>query len=196
MTVVVVVGFGDPVGSGLIASLARPGGTATGLPALDADLYAKRLEIFTEAIPGLRRVAVIWNGNGAALSASLVSAGSSLGISVEFVALRSPQDVPAIDRALAGGGRGIFVIRDFVTESACDQIIARSTAARLPTMFTDRDSVVSGGLLSYGASLPDLYRRAAEYVDKILRGARPGDLPVEQPTKFELTVNLTNQSVI
>lgn len=188
----VFVGSGGPVEAGLVASLARPGGRATGLSALDADLYAKRLQIFAEAIPSLKRVAVIWNPeslNAPALSASILSAGASLGIAIDLVPLHSFQDVAAIERAAAQGAGGFFVVRDFVIESVGDQIIARSTAALLPTMFPDRDFVDAGGLMSYGPSLPDLFRRAADYVDKILRGANPGDLPVKQPVKFELVVN-------
>ena len=190
---VVFIAVSDPVGAGLVASLSRPGGTVTGLSALDTDLYPKRLQIFAEAIPGLNRVAVIWNPttvNARALSASLTSASSSLGIKLDFVALHSVQDVSAIDSTVAQGARGLFLVRDFVIESVIGDILARSLTAHLPTMVPDRDMVYSGALISYGPSLPDLYRRAADYIDKILKGTKPADLPVEQPTQFELVVNM------
>ena len=139
-TPVVFVGTSDPVGSSLVASLARPGGTATGFSALDdGGLVGKRLQIFTEAIPGVNRVAVIWNPKVSypAVSAWVLSAGASLGIEVDFVDLASPQDVSAAARAAAQGARGLFVVRDFVTESVADQIISHSTAVRLPTIFAD-----------------------------------------------------------
>ncbi len=190
---VVFIAVSDPIGAGLVVSFSRPGGTATGLSALDTDLYPKRLQIFAEAIPNLRRVAVVWNPttfNARALSTSLTSAGSSLGIKVDFVALHSVGDVSAVDSAARQGAQGLFLVRDFVIESAIGEILARSLTAHLPTMVPDRDMVYSGALISYGPSLPDLYRRAADYVAKILKGTKPVDLPVEQPTKFELVINL------
>ncbi len=190
---IVFIGVSDPIGAGLVVSFPRPGGTATGLSALDTDLYPKRLQILSEAIPGLKRVAVIWNPttfNAQALAALLTSAGGSLGIKVDFVTLDSAQDVSAVDRAARQGARGLFLVRDFVIESAMSELLVHSLAGRLPTMVPDREFVHSGALISYGPSLPALYRHAADYIDKILKGAKPADLPVEQPTKFELVINL------
>jgi putative tryptophan/tyrosine transport system substrate-binding protein len=121
---------------------------------------------------------------------SVQSAAPSLGIEIELVSLKSVEDLVGIERAAARGVGGRLVARDFVIDSLGDQIIARSSAARLAAMFPERSFVEAGGLLSYSASLPDLYRRAAVYVDKILKGTKPTDLPVEQPTTFELVINL------
>jgi putative tryptophan/tyrosine transport system substrate-binding protein len=190
---VVVVGFGDPIASGLVASLAHPGGSVTGFSILGEELQGKRWQMLKEIVPGLARVAFIWNPEGAegpAWLRSVQSAASSLGIEIELVPLRSAEDLLGIERAAARGVRGLLVARDFVTDSLGDQIIARSSASRMAAMFPRRSFVDAGGLLSYGASLPDLYRRAAVYVDKILEGSKPADLPVEQPTKFELVINL------
>ena len=190
---VVAVGFSAPLEVGLAGSLARPGGNITGFSALGEELYGKRLEFLTEAIPGLSRVAVIWNpdnASGDGIFRSLTSTAATLGVELERVALREASDLAGIERAAATGVKAVLVFRDFVVESLSDAIIARSTAARLASIFPQSSFAYAGGLMSYGASLPDLFRRAAEHIDKILKGAKPADLPIEQPTKFELVINL------
>jgi putative ABC transport system substrate-binding protein len=190
---VVAVGFSAPLESGLAGSLARPGGSITGFSALGEELYGKRLQLLTEAVPGLKRVAVIWNPKNAsagALLRSLQSAAAPLRINIEPIPLQEASDLQRIDRAAAAGANGLLVLRDFVVESLSEDISRRSTAGRLASVFPQSSFVYRGGLMSYGASLPDLFRRAAGYVDKILKGVKPADLPVEQPTKFELVINL------
>jgi putative ABC transport system substrate-binding protein len=190
---VVAVGFSAPVESGLAGSLARPSGSITGFSALGEELYGKRLELLTEAVPGLKRVAVIWNPENASadgLFRSLEPIAAALRIEIEPLPLRQASELAGIERAAASGVKGLLVLRDFVVESLSDEIIGRSNAALLASVFPHSSFVYGGGLMSYGASLPDLFRRAGGYVDKILKGSKPADLPIEQPTKFELIINL------
>jgi putative tryptophan/tyrosine transport system substrate-binding protein len=190
---VVVVGFGDPMTSGLVASMAHPGGSVTGFSILGEELQGKQLQILKESVPGLARIGFIWNPDGTegtAWSRSVQAAAPLLGIEIDLVPLRSADDLVEIERAAARGVRGLLVARDFVTDSFSDQIIARSLASRMATMFPQRSFADAGGLLSYGANLPDLYRRAADYVDKILKGANPAELPIQQPVKFDFVINL------
>jgi putative tryptophan/tyrosine transport system substrate-binding protein len=183
----------DPVGAGLIASLARPGGNLTGLSLQYTDLAGKRLELFGEALPGLRRMGILATADnpGPMIEVAEVQATiRTLRLEVVAPDIRRSQDLAPALESLNGRVDALYVVTDPLMNTNRDQISALALAARLPTMHGARELVEAGGLMSYGPSLPDLYRRAAEYVDKILRGARPGDLPVEQPTKFELVVNL------
>ena len=183
----------DPVGDGLVASLSRPGGNVTGLSTQQPDLAGKRLEILREIVPGLSRLAVLANGHNplAILNVGEVQAAApKFGLEVNILDVKRADDIaPAIDR-LKGRTQAIYTVGDsFVFENQI-QINTLALVARLPTMHNGRGYVETGGLVSYGTSLSDLFRRAGNYVDKILKGAKPADLPVEQPTKFELVINL------
>ena len=185
---------GDPVGGGLVASLARPGGNATGLSLQRMDIAGKRLELLREMVPDLRRLGIIIDAASAtatALEASDVQAtASALGFDVTTFEIHRAQDiVPAIE-ALKGHGEALYISGGPLTTANKVRIIITAVGARLPTMYIERENVEAGGLVSYGPNYPDLFRRAGDYVDKILRGAKPGDLPVEQPIKFDLVINL------
>ena len=184
---------GDPVSSGLVTSLARPGGNVTGLSVLSTDLARKRLGLLRELVPGLRRVAIMGNvGNPVIVqeSGEFQAAARIFALSVVTSEIRRVTDIaPAID-ALKGDADALYVCQDLLTFNNWNRINTLTLGARLPTMQASRESIEAAGLISYGPSFPDLSRRAADYVDKILRGAKPADLPVEQPTKFELVINL------
>ncbi len=183
----------DPIGSGLVASLSRPGGNVTGLSIHAAELAGKRLEILREVLPGLRSLAIMANGGYlAALQemAEMEATARRLGLGASRLDIRRAEDIaPAIEGA-KGGANALYACADSLVIANLNRIVASALAARLPTMHYAREFVAAGGLMSYGPNYPDLFRRAAEYVDKILRGAKPADLPVEQPTKFDLVVNL------
>jgi putative ABC transport system substrate-binding protein len=183
----------DPIGDGLVASLARPGGNLTGLSNQQPDLAGKRLEILREMLPGLSRVAVLANGHNliAALNVGEVQAAApKLGLEVNTLDVKRADDIaPTIDQ-LKGRTQAIYVVGDHFVFDNQIQINTLALVARLPTMFPQREYVETGGLVSYGTSFSDLFRRAGDYVDKILKGARPADIPVEQPTKFELVINM------
>jgi putative ABC transport system substrate-binding protein len=184
----------DPLGTGLVASLARPGGNVTGLSMQSADLAGKRLELLREVLPGLRRLAVIGNGNypAAVLEIGEVqAAGRTLGVDVDKFEIRRAEDIaPAFD-AFKSGSQALYLCADALLNTYRNRINILALGARLPTIYPARNFLESGGLMSYGVNNADLFRRAADYVDKILRGAKPSNLPVEQPTKFELVFNLT-----
>jgi putative tryptophan/tyrosine transport system substrate-binding protein len=183
----------DPVGSGLVASLARPGGNVTGLSNLSGDLFDKRLEILREVIPGLRRLAILANRDNPQVPLEISDAqdkARNLGIEVTISEIGRADDIaPAID-ALKGHTDALYVVSDALAVTNRVRINTFALAARIPTMHANREYIEAGGLISYGTNYPDLFRRAGDYVDKILRGSKPGDLPVEQPTKFDLIVNL------
>jgi putative ABC transport system substrate-binding protein len=183
----------DPVGDGLVASLARPGGNVTGLSNQQPELAGKRLQILREVIPGLRQLAVLANGHNptAILNVGEVQAAApKLGLEVNICDVEGADDIaPAIDQ-LTGRTQALYVVGDSLVFDNQVKINTLALVARLPTMFPQREYVETGGLISYGTRFPDLFRRAAEMVDKILRGAKPADIPVEQPTKFELVINL------
>ena len=183
----------DPVGDGLVASLARPGGNVTGLSNQQPDLAGKRLEILREIIPGLSRLAVLANGHSptAILNVSEVQAAApKLGLEVNILDVKRADDIaPAIEQ-LKGRTQAIYVVGDPFVFDHQIQINTLALGARLPTMHNARGYVETGGLVSYGTSFSDLFRRAGDYVDKILKGARPADIPVEQPTRFELVINM------
>jgi putative tryptophan/tyrosine transport system substrate-binding protein len=189
----------DPVGRGLVASLARPGGNVTGLSLQSTDLAGKRLELLREVLPSVRRLATLANAGfpGAVQEVGEIQAAAGkLGIEVVTSEIRKPEDiVPAFD-GLKGRADALYVSGDTLVFVNRIRIITLALGARLPTIYGSREYVSVGGLISYGANFPDLYRRAAEFVDKILRGAKPADIPVEQPTKFDLVVNLTTAKAL
>jgi putative ABC transport system substrate-binding protein len=190
---------GDPVGSGLVASLARPGGNVTGLATLANELAGKRLELLREVVPGLRRLAIMGNvGNPFTVLelGEVQAAARMLGLEVAMLEIRRTQDLaPAFER-LKSRADALYVCTDALANTNRIRINIAALGERLPTMHGSRDYVEAGGLMSYGPNFPDMFRRTADYVDKILRGAKPGDLPVEQPTKFDLVVNLTTAKAL
>jgi putative ABC transport system substrate-binding protein len=184
----------DPLGSGLVTSLTRPGANVTGLSVQSTDVAGKRLEILRELLPRLHRMAVIGNVTyaGATLEMREVEAAAHiLGLDPVTLEIKRPEDIaPAFD-SLKGGADALYVCPDPLTNANHLRINTLALGAQLPTMQPNRDLLEGGGLLSYGPDYADMWRRAAELVDKILRGTRPADIPVEQPTKFELVINLT-----
>ena len=184
----------DPVGAGLVASLARPGGNITGLSVLAPELSGKRLELLKEVVPGMTRVAVLWNVANPANALTwneTQAAARALGLRLHSQEVRGSQDIKGAF-ALTAKVRpdALLVLPDSLINIYRQQIVEFATQKHLPSAFSGRDWPVAGGLMSYGPSVPDLYRRAATYVDKILKGTKPADLPVEQPMKFELVINL------
>jgi putative tryptophan/tyrosine transport system substrate-binding protein len=183
----------DPVGNGLVASLAKPGGNVTGLSLQAAHLAGKRLELLREVVPQLRRLAIIFNvGNAQPVleMRETEAAARTLGIEVVPLEIRRVADFSPAFQALRGNADALYVAIDQLMVANLMRILTLALGARLPTIFSTRDFVRGGGFMSYGPSYTERFGRAADYVDKILRGAKPGDIPVEQPTKFELVVNL------
>ena len=183
----------DPVGNGLVASLAKPGGNVTGLSLQAAHLAGKRLELLREVVPQLRRLAIIFNvGNAQPVleMRETEAAARTLGIEVVPLEIRRVADFTPAFQALKGNADALYVAIDQLMVANLMRILTLALGARLPTIFSTRDFVRGGGFMSYGPSYTERFGRAADYVDKILRGAKPGDIPVEQPTKFELVVNL------
>ena len=189
----------DPLGSGFVASLARPGGNVTGLSLQQTDAGGKRLELLREVVPGLRRLAIMGNVGyrGSVLEMSEVQdTAHTLGLAVIRSEIRRAEDIVAAIEALKGHADALYVVGDPLTDANRIRINTLSLGARLPAMYIAKEYVEAGGLISYGPNYPELFRRAAEYVDKILRGAKPGDIPVEQPTKFDLAINLTTAKTL
>ena len=189
----------DPVGSGLVTSLARPGGNVTGLSMQSTDLAGKRLALLREVVPGLRRLAIMANVDFPAAAQEMdeiQAAATKLGLDVATFELRRAEDIAPAFEALKGRGEALYVVGDALVITHRVRINTLALTARLPTIFFLREYVEAGGLMSYGPSFPDLFRRAGDYVDKILRGAKPGDIPVEQPTKFDLIINLTTAKAL
>ncbi len=184
----------DPLS--LVASLARPGGNVTGLTTMSGDLSPKRLQLLKETLPGLSRVAVLWNaGNPTATRffKDMEDAAPQLGIRLQPLGVRgagSDEVQSAIDAAARAGAGALFVIEETMLLANRTLILNQAAKRRMPSASTNKEFVQAGGLVSYGVNLPDMFRQTARYVDKILRGTKPADLPVEQPTKFELLVNL------
>jgi ABC-type uncharacterized transport system substrate-binding protein len=191
---IVLVAVGDPVGSGLVASLARPGGNVTGLSLLNQELSGKRLELLKEGLPRISRVAILTNpGNPihATFWKETDTAAQTLGLQLQPISVRAPEDLDeAFRMAARGRADALLVFDDPLALGYRARLVALAAKHRLPTIYGFREFPDAGGLLSYGPKLPDQYRRSAAYVDRILRGAKPADLPVEQPTKFELVINL------
>jgi putative ABC transport system substrate-binding protein len=183
----------DPLGTGLVASLARPGGNVTGISNQQTDVATKRLELLREVVPTLRRLAILANvGNPAAVleMGDVQATARALGLEVATSEIRGAEDISPAFEALKGRTDALYVCSDSLTFTHRVRIKTLALALRLPMIYVERENVEAGGLISYGANFPDLFRRAADYVDKILRGAKPGELPVEQPTKFDLVINL------
>ena len=196
---IVFARVGDPVANGLVASLARPGGNVTGLSSQSDDLAGKRLELLREVVPSLRRVAILANvGNPFSVieSGEAQAAARTLGLEFDALEIRRAEDIAHAFEAIKGRAEALYVCPDGLVDANKIRINTSALGARLPTMHGYREYVEAGGLMSYGANLPDLYRRCADYVDKILRGANPGDIPVEQPTKFDLIINLTTAKAL
>ena len=189
----------DPVGTGLVASLARPGGNVTGLANQISDTTGKKLEFLREVVPGLRRLAIMANMANPAAVLDMGEAqvtGRALGLEVTTSEIRRAEDIsPAFD-ALKGRADALYLCPDPLMNTNRTQINIFAVRARLPTIYGVRDFVQAGGLMSYAPNLPNQFRRAADFVDKILRGSKPGDIPVEQPTKFELVINLTTAKAL
>jgi len=184
----------DPVGTGLVASLARPAGNVTGLSTQTTALAGKRIELLREVFPDLRRLAIIADVSyaGSVIEVGEVQAAAhKLGLDVDVLEIRRVEDIAPAFGTLKSGAQALYVCPDALVNANIDRINTLALGRRLPTIHPFRDYLGAGGLMSYGANNVDLFRRAAEYVDKILRGAKPGDLPIEQPTKFELVINLT-----
>ena len=191
---IVIIGAGDPVGTGLVASLAHPGGNITGLGDLATELSAKRLELLKETVPKLARVAVLWNSADGGMTLrfrSIQPAARSLAVTVRPLGVQEPDDFEQAFTAMTQERPdALFVVSDVLTFSQRKRIMAFAAQNRLPTMYERREYVADGGLLSYGPSFPNLLRQGATYVDRILKGAKPADLPVAEPTTFELVINL------
>ncbi len=189
----------DPVGTGIVASLAQPGGNATGISVQSAELAGKRLEILREVLPTLRRLAIIADVNypGAVLEvASAQIAAGNLGVDTNVLEIRRAEDIVPAFGELGSGVQALYVCPDALVNANHARINTLALGARLPTMHPFRDFLGAGGLMSYGANNADMFRRAGDFVDKILKGAKPADLPVEQPTKFELVINLTTAKAL
>jgi ABC-type uncharacterized transport system substrate-binding protein len=183
----------DPVEAGFAASLARPGGNITGLSIQRGDTLGKRLELLREVLPGLRRLAILANvgdPNTAREIGEVEAAARALGFEVAKLEIRRAEDIAPAFEALKGGADALYVCGDPLVNTNRVRINTLALAARLPTMHFVKVYVEAGGLMSYGPSFVDLFRRSGDYVDKILRGVKPGDIPIEQPTKFELVINL------
>ena len=191
---IVMASDADPVGSGVVASLARPGGNITGLSTLAPEISGKRLELLKEIVPKLSRVAVLASsttpGNAHQLKETELAA-RALGVQLQYLDIRGAKDIdPAFRAATKGRADALLVLQSPVFINERTQLAELAVKNRLPTMYDRREFVDDGGLICYGTNYTDLSHRAATYVDKILKGAKPADLPVEQPTKFEFVVNL------
>ena len=191
---IVMAASGDPLGSGLVASLARPGGNVTGMSLMVPDLGGKRLELLKELLPQLARVAVLWDAANpfpAIVFKETQAAAQALAIQVQSLEVRTADDFDGVfEVARKQRPDALITVEDPLTFNYQKRIADFALVNQLPSLHGVREFVVAGGLLSYGANVADLYRRAASYVDKILKGAKPADLPVQQPTKFELVINL------
>jgi putative ABC transport system substrate-binding protein len=190
---IVMAHGGDPVAQGFVASLARPDGNVTGVANLSAELSGKRLEFLKDVLPKLSRVAVLWNPDAPGPSLGfkeLEAAAKSIDVPLESVRVRDPKEFKTAFRIAKERASGLIVIQDVMTVTHIKDIVKLAVENRIPAIYTESEWTDAGGLMSYGPSFFDLEQRAAVYVDKILKGAKPGDLPIEQPTKFELVINL------
>jgi putative ABC transport system substrate-binding protein len=189
----------DPLGSGLVANLARPGGNVTGLSSQTSDLFGKRLETLREAVPGLRRLAIMGNvgypGTVQELG-EVQAAARTLKLEVATLGIRRAEDIAPAFEAIRSGADALYVCTESLVAANRVRIVVLALGARLPTIYGEQTHVEAGGLMSYGANVSDLFRRAGDFVDKILRGAKPAGLPVEQPTKFDLVINLITATAL
>ena len=189
----------DPVGAGLVTSLAKPGGNVTGLSIQANELAGKRLELLREVMPQLHRLAILFNADN---TQPVLEMGETqaearrLGLEVAIRAIRRAEDIAPAFKDLKAQADAVYVTVDQLIVANRTRIIAAALSERLSTIFSTRDFVKAGGLMSYGPNYSDLFRHSADYVDKILRGTKPGDIPVEQPTKFELVINLTTAKAL
>ena len=190
---------GDPVANGLVASLARPSANVTGLSNQSADIAGKRIDLLREVVPSLRRLAIMANvasSIGVLEMREVEAAAHTLGLDVATLEIRRADDIAPAIEALKGGADALYVVTEPLANTNRIQINRLALSARLPTLHGQKPYVEAGGLMSYGANIPDLFRRAADLVDKVLRGTKPGDIPVEQPTKFELVINLNTAKAL
>jgi putative tryptophan/tyrosine transport system substrate-binding protein len=192
---IVMATSGDAVQEGLVASLSRPGGNMTGLSVLNRELSAKRVEVVKEAVPGLKKIGALFNGSNPAMPPQfreVLAAAQTFGLEAAPLDVSFPAGIePAFAAASQAGVGAIMVLSDSSTIAHRSQLSAAALKYRMPTMFSNRDYIRAGGLMSYGPNLAENFRRAASIVDKILKGASPALIPVEQPTKFELVINRT-----
>jgi putative ABC transport system substrate-binding protein len=196
---IVFVAAGDPVGNGLVTSLARPSGNVTGLSQQQTETAGKRLELLREAVPGLRRLAILVNPNNPAAGLErdeVQTAARALGLQFATFELRQAEDFATVFDAIKGKAEALYVCLDPIFNSNRSRISTLAVASQLPTMHDIREFVEAGGLMSYGPNFPALYRRAGDLVDKILRGTKPADIPIEQPTQFDLSINLTTAKAL
>jgi putative tryptophan/tyrosine transport system substrate-binding protein len=190
---------GDPVANNLVASLARPGGNVTGLSTVATDLAGKRVELLREAVPGIRRLATIGNlGNPLSVleMSEVQTAAGKFDLDAAVLGIRRAEDIAPAFAGLRGPADALYVVADPLVNTNRGRIHTLAMGARLPAIYNAREHVEAGGLMSYGPNFPELYWRAADFVDRILRGAKPADLPVEQPTKFDLIINLTTAKAL
>jgi putative tryptophan/tyrosine transport system substrate-binding protein len=191
---IIFLGIGDPVGIGIIASLARPGGNITGLTNFSSELSGKRLELLKESVPKISVVAVLWNGTSPGHPVVLKEtevAARSLGLTLQPLEVRIPDDFDgAFQAARSGRAQALLPLGDPLIRTQLRRILDFAAKSRLPAMYAQNEYVEAGGLMSYGPDMPASFRRAATYVDKILKSTKPADLPVEQPMKFEFVINL------
>jgi len=196
---IVATAVGDPVGSGLVTSLARPGGNVTGLSVVSPDTASKRLELLREAVPDLRRLAILLpedNPVSVEEARQVQEAAATLGLGAFSIPIRSAEDIVPAFEGLKERADALFVSGNPLILSNIVRINILAVGARLPTIYSNPEYVQGGGLLAYGADFAAIYRRAGDFFDKILRGTKPGDIPVEQPTKFDLVINLTTAKVL
>jgi len=196
---IVFVAASDPVGTGLVASLARPGGNVTGLSNQQADLAGKRVELLREVVPALRQLAIMANVDNSASVLEMrevQTAARTIGLEVAILEVRQAEDIANGFELLKNRADALYVVSDPFLGSNRVRINTLALGMRLPTLHAFREYVEAGGLMSYGPNFPHLFRRAGDHVDKILRGAKPADIPVEQPTKFDLIINLTTAKAL
>jgi putative ABC transport system substrate-binding protein len=197
---IVMATTGNPINDSLVESLAHPGGNVTGVTAITQELSAKRLELIKEALPGVTRIALLINPDSpytAAYRADAAPAAQTVGVELQTVEARIPSELPAAFAAMRSGrAQALMLPADIMFNTEYAQIVALAADSQLPAIYSERAFVSAGGLMFYGAGLTGIYRHAAAHVDKILRGAQPGDLPVEQPTTFELVINLRTAAAL
>jgi len=197
---IVMATTGDPTRDALVESLAHPGGNVTGVTAITQELSAKRLELLKEAVPGMTRLALLTNPDSPYTAVYLTDAGpaaQSVRVELQTVQARTPSELPGAFASMrSGSAQALMVPADIMFNTEYAQIVDLAAESRLPAIYSERAYVSAGGLMFYGAGLAGIYRHAATHVDRILRGAKPGDLPVEQPTTFQLVINLRTASAL